>query len=133
MPGEVPERGVGLRQPRVKLQRSLSRGPRFRYQIRCRDDVVIDAQRDGVREARVRERIFRINLNGVLEMLGRLAEGVEIALVPEVSPLQVQIVRFQAGRRRLQRYPAHQLALRVCAMERAISSSTAKRLFNSRS
>jgi hypothetical protein len=99
-PQHESHRGVRFRQLVVELE-GLHRGSLgFRDRVGRRQHIVANRPEDvvGVGQARIREGIPRIGVDGLFEVLEAAHQVLRHALVPVVAPLQIQLVRLGALR-----------------------------------
>ena len=103
------QRRVGLDQRVVDPQGLDGRGPRLRHGLGRRPPAVVAEDGVAVGQPRIRPRVLRVFLDGLLEIADGLLHRGGGALLPEMTALQAQLVRLGA----LRMPPAQQLARRA--------------------
>ncbi len=86
-----------LRQSRVEFKGAPGRGHGPGDGL-LGQEIAVEAgsqQYPGVAQARVSQRVFRIALDGLLEIGNRAAQGILCTLVPIVPAVQVQVVSLK--------------------------------------
>src|SRR5262249_32078604 len=101
LPADKAEDLVRFSERPVELE-SLQRSPLRLWQCLCdRGRTIFGKKGGGVSQTNVSQRIARVLLDRLLEVPDRLRQPLLGSLVPEVAPLQVEVVRREVCSRRL--------------------------------